>query len=373
MWICWLQIVCCFVFHPYQVLLLGRGVTSWCLADGSDLWRWWKMWRYKPNSQILELKSLWRFFLMLDLFLWDFAKQIAQCFFSKGNSPTVRDLAELRFSLCCWELASTWLPEHQGVRGITYLHCCILQIQLSDSWDTGLQGFVRDQTSKPSSISEVPVLISYLFVRFLAKKHLKKCHGFHFGIHQAAQKHLHHGVIFHSWVSESVEILHHLTSLDFSPKRSLRWHLKHLEVADAAKIHPSTRLKRYQLGGWVLLPSRLLQDLHLNCKHWYKTRCQINYCNHHFLCLCRDSGEMFFWNLCSWWKFMGCFCHHSWGPNVATSALAPTTSNALTSSAAPNAGMPWWTPWSSLIERLSRSWCLNMVKTGTFSVVMGWW
>lgn len=206
---------------------------------------------------------------MLDLFLWDFAKQIAQCFFSKGNSPTVRDLTELRFSLCCWELASTWLPEHQGVRGITYLHCCILQIQLSDSWDTGLQGFVRDQTSKPSSISEVPVLISYLFVRFLAKKHLKKCRGFHFGIHQAAQKHLHHGVIFHSWVSESVEILHHLTSLDFSPKRSLRWHLKHLEVADAAKIHPSTRLKRYQLGGWVLLPSRLLQDLHLNCKHWY--------------------------------------------------------------------------------------------------------
>ena len=208
---------------------------------------------------------------MLDLFLWDFVKQIAQCCFPKGT-PQQWEIWQSWGSPCA---AGNWHPLGcRSTKGYEESLTCIVasfKFSWSDSWDTGLQGFVRDPTSKPSSISEVPVLISYLFVRFLAKKHLKSAVDFTFGIHQSAQKHLHHCIMEWSFIAESQVILHHLTSLDFSPKRSLRWHVKHLEVADAAKIHPiHSAEQRYQLGGWVLLPPRrLLQDLHLNCKHWY--------------------------------------------------------------------------------------------------------
>ena len=255
------------------------------------------MWRYKRNSQILELKSLWRFFLMLDLFLRDFVKQIVLCCFPKGT-PQQWEIWQSWGSPCA---AGNWHPlgcrSTNGVRGITYLHCCILQIQLI--WQLG------HRSSRICEGSNLQALQHFwgacpdqlVVCQVLSKKHLKSAVDFTFGIHQSAQKHLHHWIMEWSFIAESQVILHHLTSLDLSPKRSLRWHLKHLEVADAAKKKKtSTRLKRYQLGGWVLLPSRLLQDLHLNCKHWYKTRCWINYCNPHFLLPeFRDSGwDVFF-------------------------------------------------------------------------------
>ena len=143
-----------------------------------------------------------------------FCKTNCPVLFSKRNSPTVRDLTELRFSLCCWELASTWLPEHQGVRGITYLHCCVLQVQLI--WQLG------HRSSRICEGSNLQALQHFwgacpdqlLVCQVLSKKTPEKCRGFHLRNPPICTKHLHHWIMEWSFIAESQVILHHLTSLE---------------------------------------------------------------------------------------------------------------------------------------------------------------
>ena len=84
---------------------------AWLITQIFGIQRWEnhrKMCRYKQESQ-----SFWSLSLSGEFFVF-FKTANCPVLFSKRGSPKVRHLAELRFSLCCWEQASTWLPEYQG-------------------------------------------------------------------------------------------------------------------------------------------------------------------------------------------------------------------------------------------------------------------